>query len=107
MEELPMKYFVSATPGPIPTTPEQFDEAISWLEAKQDDGTFDCIFGFLEGGGFSVANAESHKEVLDMMAEFPLFGLSTWEVRPLLEFKEGIDTIRGKLLEAQAAMAGG
>jgi hypothetical protein len=105
-EELPMKYFVSATPGPMPPTPDQFDEAIAWLEEKQDDGTFDCIFGFLEGGGFSIANAESHREVLDLMAEFPLFGLSTWEVRPLLEFKQGLDTIRGKLAEAQAAMAG-
>lgn len=40
------------------------------------------------------------------MAEYPLFGLVTWEVRPLLEFKEGIDTVRAKLAEVQAAMAG-
>lgn len=102
-----MKYFVSATPGPMPPTPEQFDQAIAWLEEKVDDGTFDCIFGFLEGGGFSVANVDSHREVLELMADFPLFGLSTWEVRPLLEFKEGLETTRAKLAEAQAAMAGG
>jgi hypothetical protein len=41
------------------------------------------------------------------MADYPLFGLVTWDVRPLLEFKEGIDTIRAKLAEAQTAMAGG
>jgi hypothetical protein len=102
-----MKYYVSATPGPMPPTPEMFDDAMAWLDGKVDDGTFDCIFGFLEGGGFSVANADSHREVLDMMADYPLFGLNNWEVRPLLEFKDGIDTIRGKLAEAQAAMAGG
>jgi len=102
-----MKYFVSATPGPMPPTPEQFDEAIAWLEEKQDDGTFDLLFGYLEGGGFSVTNADSHVEVLELMANFPLFGLSTWEIRPLLEFKEGIDITRTKLAEAQAAMAGG
>lgn len=102
-----MKYFVSATPGPMPPTPEQFDTAMTWLERKVDDGTFDCVFGFLEGGGFSVTNADSHREVLDLMADYPLFGLSTWEVRPLLEFKEGNDTIRAKLAEAQAAMTGG
>lgn len=101
-----MKYFISATPGPMPPTPEQFDDAIAWLDAKLDDGTFDCIFSFLEGGGFSVANVGSHGEVLDLMADYPLFGLSTWEVRPLLEFKEGIDTTRAKLAEAQAAIAG-
>jgi hypothetical protein len=40
------------------------------------------------------------------MADYPLFGLVTWEVRPILEYKEGLDTIRAKLAEAQAMMAG-
>jgi hypothetical protein len=102
-----MKYYVSATPGPMPPTPEQFDAAMAWLEGKVDDGTFDCLYGFVEGGGFSIANAGSHREVLDLMAGYPLFGLVTWEVRPLLEFKEGIDTVRAKLAEAHAAMGGG
>ena len=100
-----MKYFVAATPGPMPPTPEQFDAAIAWLQGRLDDGTFDCLYGFMEGGGFSIANADSHREVLDMMAAYPLFGRVAFEVRPLLEFKEGIDTIRAKLVEAQEAMA--
>jgi hypothetical protein len=102
-----MKYYVAARPGPMPPSPEQFDAAIEWLDAKVQDGTFDCVFGFMEGGGFSVLNANSHREVLDVMADYPLFGLVTWDVQPLLEFKEGIDTVRAKLAEAQAAMAGG
>ena len=101
-----MKYYVAARPGPMPPSPEQFDAAIEWLDAKVQDGTFDCIFGFMEGGGFSVLNADSHREVLNVMAEYPLFGLVTWDVQPLLEFKEGIDTVRAKLAEAQAAMTG-
>lgn len=40
-----MKYLISATPGPMPPTPEQFDAAIEWLEGKVDDGTFDCVYG--------------------------------------------------------------
>lgn len=102
-----MKYMVSATPGPMPPTPEQFDAAFEWLDGKVADGTFDCIYGWLGGGGFSVSNANSHREVLDLMAEYPLFGLVTWEITPLLEFKDGIDTIRAKLVEAQTAMGGG
>jgi hypothetical protein len=90
----------------MPPSPEQFDAAISWLEGKLSDGTFDCIYGFVEGGGCSVANVNSHREVLELMAEYPLFGLVTWDVRPLLEFREGLDTVRAKLAEAQAAMAG-
>src|SRR5436305_12441399 len=101
-----MKYLVSATPGPMPPTPEQFDAALAWLEGKVNDGTFDCLFGFVEGGGCSVVNADSHRGVLDLMADYPLFGLVTWELRPLLEFREGIETVRAKLAEAQAAMAG-
>jgi hypothetical protein len=73
---------------------------------KSSTTAFDCVFGFLEGGGFAITNANSHREVLDLMADYPLFGLSTWQVRPLLEFKEGIDTTRAKLAEAQEAMAG-
>lgn len=102
-----MKFMVSATPGPMPPTPERFDAAMAWLEGKAGDGTFDCIYGFLEGGGFSIANAGSHREVLDLMTDYPLFGLVTWDVRPVLDFKEGADKIRAKLAEAQAAMAGG
>jgi hypothetical protein len=100
-----MKYFVSATPGPMPPAPEQFDAAMTWLEGKVNDGTFDCIFGFMEGGGFCVINADSHHDVLDLMLEYPLFGLVTWNVRPLMEFKEGTEQLRAKLVEAQAAMA--
>jgi len=45
--------------------------------------------------------------VLELMAEYPLFGLVTFEVRPLLEFREGLDIVRAKLAEAQAAMGAG
>jgi hypothetical protein len=101
-----MKFMITATPGPMPPTPERFDEAMAWLERKLGDGSFDCLYGFLEGGGFSVTNAGSHREVLELMMDYPLFGLVTWDVRPLLEFKEGADKTRAKLAEAQAVMAG-
>lgn len=102
-----MKYLISATPGPMPPAPEQFDAALAWLESKVEDGTFDCVFGYMEGGGFSVAEVGSHADALELMADYPLFGLVTWEVRPLLAFKDGTDLIRAKLVEAQAAMSAG
>jgi hypothetical protein len=101
-----MKYYVSATPGPMPPTPEMFDAALAWLDGKLSDGTFDCIYGFMEGGGFSITNVDSHRELLDLMADYPLFGMVTWEVRPLLGFRDGADVIRAKLVQAQAAMGG-
>jgi hypothetical protein len=101
-----MKYYVSARPGPVPPPPEIFDAAFEWLQGKLDDGTFDCVYGFLAGGGFSVANAGSHEEVLGMMVDFPMFGFSEWEVQPLLELGAGREMLRAKLVEAQAAMGG-
>ncbi|MFN8217268.1 MAG: hypothetical protein U0R71_11815 [Solirubrobacterales bacterium] len=97
---------MSARPGPIPPPPEVFDAALGWLEAKVSDGTFDCVYGFLSGGGFSVANAESHGEVFELMADYPLFGFSEWDVQPLLSLGEQRETVRAKLAEAQAAMGG-
>jgi hypothetical protein len=105
--ESEMKYFIRATPGPMPPAPEQFDAALDWIDQRLGDGTFDCVFGHLEGGGFAVANVGSHGAALELMADYPLFGLVVWEVRPLLELREGSDTIRAKLAEAQAAMGGG
>jgi len=101
-----MKYYISATPGPMPPAPELFDAAMDWLDGKVSDGTFDCIFSFMEGGGFCIANAESHRGAFDLMTEYPLFGMVEWDVRPVLDFKEGIETMRAKLVEAQAALAG-
>lgn len=102
-----MKYCVTAKPGLLPPSPEQFDAALDWLRTRLDDGTFDCLYGFLEGGGFSVANVGSHREALELMAEYPLYGMVQWDVRPVLEFREGLDTVRAKLVEAQAMMGGG
>ena len=34
-----MKYFVAATPGPMPPTPEQFDAAIAWLQGRLPRGS--------------------------------------------------------------------
>jgi hypothetical protein len=101
-----MKYMVIARPGPLPSSPDQFDAASEWLQGQLDDGTLDCLYGFLEGGGVAIANADSHMQALTQMAEYPLYGSVTWEVTPVLAFGEGDDLVRSKLVEAQAAMGG-
>lgn len=102
-----MKYQISAIPGPMPPPPEVFDAAMEWIEGKLEDGTFDCVYGFLEGGGFSISNADSHEEAFEMMTDYPLFGFVEWEIRPVMEFGTQRETIRAKLTEAHAAMAAG
>jgi hypothetical protein len=61
-------------------------------------------FPSFEGGGFSVVNVDSHTEVLELMANYPLFGMVVRDVKPVLTFREGTDAVRAKLVEAQAAM---
>lgn len=102
-----MKFLVTATPGPLPPTPEQFDAAIAWIQGKLDDGSFDCVYGFLEGGGVAVTSSDSHVAALQQMTEYPLYGLVQWDVKPLIDFGEGDAIVRAKLVEAQAAMAAG
>ena len=101
-----MKYMCIARPGPLPPSPEQFDAALEWLQGELDDGTLDCPYGFLEGGGVAIANADSHTQALEQMTQYPLYGLVTWEVTPVLAFGEGDQIVRAKLAEAQAAMGG-
>jgi hypothetical protein len=101
-----MKYMCTARPGPLPPSPEQFDAALEWLQGELDDGNLDCLYGFLEGGGVAIANADSHTQALEQMTRYPLYGFVTWEVTPLLAFGEGDQIVRAKLAEAQAAMGG-
>jgi len=101
-----MKYMCIARPGPLPPSPEQFDAALEWLQGELDDGTLDCLYGFLEGGGVAIANADSHTQALEQMTQYPLYGMVTWEVTPVLAFGEGDQIVRAKLAEAQAAMGG-
>jgi hypothetical protein len=54
----------------------------------------------------SPVNVDSHTEVLEPMADYPLFGMVVWDVKPVLTFREGTDAVRAKLVEAQAAMGG-
>jgi hypothetical protein len=91
---------------PARAVPEQFDGAINWLEGKVDDGTFDCIYGFMEGGRFQRRQRRFAPRGARPDGGLSAVRLVSWDVRPLLEFKEGVDTLRAKLVEAQAAMAG-
>jgi hypothetical protein len=54
------------------------DASMEWIDGKLKGGTCDCVYGVIEGGGFSVAKVDCHMEVLELMADYPLYGFMTW-----------------------------
>jgi hypothetical protein len=99
-----MKFLIFARPGPMPPPADLARAAQEWLHAKLDDGTFECVYGFLEGGGFSVGTAESHEQTMDLMLEYPLAPFVQYEVHPLVEVDDGFERLFAMLDRVAAQM---
>ena len=66
-----------------------FKAAQSWNSAKLEDGTIDCVYGFVDGrGGVSVVNAESHEKLLGLIRSSPMYHFMDYEIRPLCDLQE-------------------
>ena len=94
-----MKYLIVAKPGGDPVPPDQLQDAYKGSQkygnAFIDDGTFDCIYAFFEGGGFAVTNANSHDEVYKQLLSYPMYSSFIWEVKPLLDWNKTFETVQG------------
>jgi hypothetical protein len=96
-----MKYLIVSKPGGQPLPPDQVVDAYkasqAYINKLLDDGTFDCVYGFFKGGGFGVANADSHDEVYKLLLNYPMYSVFIWEVKPILDinktFETGISTL--------------
>lgn len=90
-----MKFLITARPGATLIPPESGVVLVTagrdWLKAKLSDGTLDCHYLFLGGGGFVISNADSHEDILSNLLEYPLYPFFVWEVTPLLDFEESSD----------------
>jgi hypothetical protein len=71
-----MKYLIIAKPGRTSIPREQGAEllmaSLDWTKSKLADGTIDCTYNLFEGGGFGIANADSHEEILRTIMEMPV-----------------------------------
>lgn len=86
-----MKFLVTVTPGPMPPPPELVHAARDWLQAKVDDGTFECVYAFPEGGGFSIGQNDSHEQLMDQLMDYPLSPFVDYEVHALVELDAAFD----------------
>ena len=86
-----MKYLVTARPGPMPPPVDLIRQAQDWLHAKLDDGTFEAVYAFPEGGGLSIGQNDSHEQLMEQLMAYPLAPFVDFEVQPLVELDAAFD----------------
>jgi hypothetical protein len=80
-----MKFMVTARPRPLGPSPDAVRQAQAWLQAKLDDGTFDAVYAYPEGGGCSIGTYDSHEQLMEELMEYPLSPFVDYEVQALVD----------------------
>lgn len=90
-----MKYLITARPGTTTIKVKYgvhlFQAAKGWAKAKLADGTFDCHYTFSDLGGLTIANADSHEAMQDMILDYPLYPYFDWEITALCDANHTYD----------------
>jgi hypothetical protein len=71
-----------------------------WHEQHLKDGTYDCIYNFVDGGGIGIANVDSPEAAYDLSTDYPGRNLFDWEVYPLVDAEHAIDKSISRLEKA-------
>ena len=100
-----MKYLVTVKPGPMPPPPELVRQAQEWIDAKVNDGTFEAVYAFPQGGGCSIGNNDSTEQLMEQLMEYPLSPFVEYEVQPLVERKAAFERFI-PFVERMSAQAG-
>jgi hypothetical protein len=96
-----MKFLTIVKPGPAPPPVDLIRSAEEWVDGKLSDGTFECCYAFVDGGGFSVGEAESLEELMDDLLDYPLAPFVDYDVRALV----GIDHAFQRFIETAERLA--
>jgi hypothetical protein len=88
-----MKFLVTAKPGPMPPPIDVVRAAREWLQGKLDDGTFECVYAFPQGGGCSIGENESLEGLMEQLLDYPLSPFVELDVRPLVEMDAAFDRL--------------
>ncbi len=86
-----MKFMVTARPGPLPPPADLVREAQAWLHAKLDDGSFEVVYAYPEGGGCSIGHNDSHEQLMEQLMDYPLSPFVDFEVQPLVELDAALE----------------
>jgi muconolactone delta-isomerase len=82
-----MKFLVTVTPRQVPLPPGVIADTLEaqgkWLQDRAADGTVECVYGIVGGGGFGVANADSHEQMHQMLVDSPGYALVDYDVQAI------------------------
>jgi hypothetical protein len=103
-----MKFLViTARRQQLTLSPDVMAEVLSlqrqWIHDRVDDGTIETIYGFPQGGGVAVINAESGEELTSLLIGSPAYLTLDWEIRPLGD----IDLVLASAIDMFQEVAGG
>jgi hypothetical protein len=101
-----MKFLVTVRPGPMPPPVDQVRQARDWLQARVDDGTFECVYAFPEGGGCSIGDNDSAEQLMDELMEYPLSPFVQYEVHPLVPMDAAFERFVPYIERMSAQLAG-
>jgi hypothetical protein len=100
-----VKFLTLVKPGPLPPPVDVMRASRKWLDAKLADGTFECVYGFVEGGGFSVGDRPSLEAQMELMLDYPLAPFVEYDVRPLMDLHAAIDRFTAAAERMAASMS--
>lgn len=100
-----MKYLVTAKPGPMPPPVELLRQAQEWLQAKLDDGSFEAVYGYPQGGGCSIGENDSVEQLMEQLLDYPLAPFVEFDVQPLVELEAAFERVIPFVEKASAQLA--
>jgi muconolactone delta-isomerase len=104
-----MKFLVTVTPGPMPPPMELIQAGEDWIRGKLDDGSFECVYAFPNGGGLSIGENDSHEQLMDQLLEYPMSPFVSYDVQPLVGMDAAFERFRSyaeRMQEMMAAQSG-
>ena len=81
-------------------------QAQVWLQAKLDDGSFEAVYAFPEGGGCSIGENDSHEQLMEQLMEYPLSPFVEFEVKALVDMDAAFDRFIPFVEAVSAQLAG-
>ena len=88
-----MKVLTIARPLPdaAPPSAAVVRAAKEWIDEHRRNGTIDCIYGFMTGGGVSISNADSPDECHRLLMSYPMHAWMAFEIHPLCDIDRAFE----------------